>query len=592
MDYLLIDNSCKITQLSGSLDHPFCSYFLHPAKKGEDIRLCLPELIGLEETIEEIITGKQPYFVLKGISRQEKDHNWYFNLKLSSPYPLFSATSNHPEVLVLLEDATEEMNTSQYLTQVAKDYSLVIDQLSHAKDYISKIVQNMNDMLIVTDDQGLIKSVNPATLTHLEYPESLLIGKPLKSFCYQATLLQLPLTEEMEIQFLTKTEKILDISLKCSRLPRESYHSPDYIYVGRDITGKKQEERQMKLLLHRDQLLGMITRQIRQSLELKTILETTVTIIRQVFDSDRVLIYQLQSENDNIQVEALAPNTPSLIAKNYNLPPAWETLSETDFWEGFIGILEQDQNDPNNGWQTWLYHYGIKTCVMIPILLSNNGYEPSLWGFLMIHQYHYSRLWEDWEIDLLKQFSEQLSIAIQQAQLYQQVQSLAISDGLTQLANRRYFNQYLIQEWQRHIREQNPIALILCDIDYFKQYNDTHGHLEGDRCLKAVSQCLQQAIQRPSDLVARYGGEEFAVILPNTDPEGALIVGHRLQQVMTSANIPHGRSNLSPYVTISLGVSCVIPSIHSPSEILIDLADQALYQAKKQGRNQLVFRDC
>jgi diguanylate cyclase (GGDEF)-like protein len=165
---------------------------------------------------------------------------------------------------------------------------------------------------------------------------------------------------------------------------------------------------------------------------------------------------------------------------------------------------------------------------------------------------------------------------------------LATLDGLTQVANRRQFDQCLQHEWQRLSRERQDLSLILCDIDYFKNYNDTYGHLAGDDCLQKVVYALQKAVQRPADLVARYGGEEFAVILPNTPPAGAMKVAENIREMVNRLHIHHAASQVSPWVTLSLGISTTIPTPEELPATLIAQADVALYQAKTQGRDRAV----
>lgn len=164
---------------------------------------------------------------------------------------------------------------------------------------------------------------------------------------------------------------------------------------------------------------------------------------------------------------------------------------------------------------------------------------------------------------------------------------LASLDGLTQIANRRRFDEHLIQQWKQMKREKACIALILCDIDHFKKYNDLYGHPTGDACLKQVAQAMDKAVMRPIDLVARYGGEEFAVILPKTDEQGAVIVAQRIQSAITQLHIPHARSDTHPFVTLSVGVSSTIPDKNHSWSDLVDAADRALYQSKEEGRNQI-----
>ncbi len=179
-------------------------------------------------------------------------------------------------------------------------------------------------------------------------------------------------------------------------------------------------------------------------------------------------------------------------------------------------------------------------------------------------------------------------LALQEAN--QKLHWLASLDELTQVANRRVFNERLQQEWQRLRREQLPLSLLMCDIDHFKRYNDNYGHLAGDNCLQQVAKAMGRAVKRPADLVARYGGEEFVVILPNTIAQGAVHVAHNIQHELenNSINSMGYLPNVQP-ITLSIGVSSMVPNGQYPPESLIQFADTALYEAKARGRNQVVL---
>ncbi len=168
----------------------------------------------------------------------------------------------------------------------------------------------------------------------------------------------------------------------------------------------------------------------------------------------------------------------------------------------------------------------------------------------------------------------------------QELQRLAHVDGLTQLANRRCFDQVLEQAW--HSRHQQSLSLVLCDVDFFKRYNDLYGHQAGDDCLKQVADVLRQMVHRPSDLVARYGGEEFALILIDTPIEAALIISEQLCEAVQALRLPHQGSEISDCITVSVGVACLTPVDHLTIEQLIMAADRALYQAKQCGRNRVI----
>ncbi|ELS34058.1 MULTISPECIES: diguanylate cyclase [Pseudanabaena] len=179
-----------------------------------------------------------------------------------------------------------------------------------------------------------------------------------------------------------------------------------------------------------------------------------------------------------------------------------------------------------------------------------------------------------------------------EALLYERALSLAREvtiDGLTQIANRRTFDQKLEIEWQRLAREGLPMSLLICDVDFFKRYNDRYGHPAGDDCLRAVAKAIESCIRRPADLAARYGGEEFAVILPNTLKEGATFIAEKVCHTVSSLNIKHEASFISDRVTVSIGISTIQPTKKLSSKILIESADKGLYLAKKQGRDRAVF---
>ncbi|UCF91805.1 MAG: diguanylate cyclase [Desulfobacterales bacterium] len=193
-------------------------------------------------------------------------------------------------------------------------------------------------------------------------------------------------------------------------------------------------------------------------------------------------------------------------------------------------------------------------------------------------------------VETLKDITErkQFEAALQKAN--RELKRVAMIDGLTQVANRRQFDQCLTREWKRGRREKLPLSLILGDIDYFKLYNDTYGHQMGDSCLQAVAKVIEKSLKRPADLVARYGGEEFAVILPNTPAEGAVHVAETIRSALADLKIAHAQSPVNPCVSLSLEISCAMPSAEMSMGTLVESADQALYEAKKRGRNQAILK--
>ena len=167
----------------------------------------------------------------------------------------------------------------------------------------------------------------------------------------------------------------------------------------------------------------------------------------------------------------------------------------------------------------------------------------------------------------------------------QELQTLSREDALMGIFNRRYFDEYFSQEWKRALRHKTPLSLLLGDVDHFKKYNDTYGHVEGDKCLRRIAQVLRGALERPGDLVARYGGEEIALVLPSTPEAGARNLAERLRILVSS---PSPGDVNAPSVTMSIGYGTIEPQPDSAMEDFLQAVDAALYRAKQQGRNCIV----
>lgn len=184
-------------------------------------------------------------------------------------------------------------------------------------------------------------------------------------------------------------------------------------------------------------------------------------------------------------------------------------------------------------------------------------------------------------VEHLKVSNEELAMA------NQRIMVLSNTDSLTQIANRRQMDTALKTEWARAVRSNIPLCFIMCDIDFFKDYNDKFGHPEGDLCLQKIAHVLRGAMKRTGDIVTRYGGEEFAIILPDTQLSGAYALMCEVQAELHTMQIPTANTSVSPWVTISIGIACVTPKPTDSVEQLIAAADTELYNAKQQGRNRI-----
>ncbi|QAU35198.1 sensor domain-containing diguanylate cyclase [Janthinobacterium sp. 17J80-10] len=206
---------------------------------------------------------------------------------------------------------------------------------------------------------------------------------------------------------------------------------------------------------------------------------------------------------------------------------------------------------------------------VVHVVRKENGEVDALIGFMF-------------DISERKQNEEKL------AQLQKELEALSFKDGLTGVANRRMFDAVLQTEWAQARRNQEPLSLIILDVDHFKQYNDCYGHLQGDECLKRVAQTMAASVQRPRDFLARFGGEEFVIVLPETDAGSARKVAERCLDLIAHARIPHAGAGSGQILSVSIGVGTTIPGPDDEPKAFIDQVDSQLYQAKRNGRNCIV----
>jgi len=235
------------------------------------------------------------------------------------------------------------------------------------------------------------------------------------------------------------------------------------------------------------------------------------------------------------------------------------------------------------------HFFSIGTVLFIPIIVND-----SFTGVVGLDHFFHERFWSSYELAVLSIAASCIGGALERMQQQKQLeltnqmlQRLSTLDSLTEVANRRYFDEFFEREWKRAVRNGSPLSLIMLDIDYFKSYNDAYGHQEGDACLIEVSRILKRTVCRATDLVARYGGEEFAIVLPDTDLAGACFVSEQIRANVEQLKMDALQSQVSKYVTVSIGAASYHPQADSEKTALIQAADRALYQAKVAGRNQV-----
>ena len=352
------------------------------------------------------------------------------------------------------------------------------------------------------------------------------------------------------------------------------------------LTGKSQSEREELNNIRQQQLLVEITQLIRRSSNIKIIFDTVTLSLGSFLNCDRLSIVRLNLEDIAIESQFLAENPRNCLPE----------LTAADFYPIELETKLVKQSN----------HFQLFVPILLEQVLEPIPYYP-LWGWLIAeHSYPYQ--WDMSKRVFLQQLSIQLSIALSQKLLYQQLQNterqlqvskisnqhfkqLSHKDPLTKLYNRRYLKQQLDREWFRLRRTNSYLSIIFCDIDYFKLFNDTYGHPQGDVCLERVAETLSKTVRRSADIVARYGGEEFAIVMPDTDLSGAVRIAETIRTSVKALQIPHRSSLANSIVTLSLGVATTIPTAEYTPEMLLKAADDALYLAKNRGRDAVAVHE-
>ncbi|MGD0231675.1 MAG: diguanylate cyclase [Syntrophorhabdales bacterium] len=274
-------------------------------------------------------------------------------------------------------------------------------------------------------------------------------------------------------------------------------------------------------------------------------------------------------------------NRKQRVLQNDRLVEMWKMprdIAETEDEEERIKFLMTSIKDPREFYGKLMHIYNHANEIVHSELELKDGTVIDTFSYPVMGKdadEQYGRIWMFRDITEVRRYWDML-------------ESLSTTDGLTEISNRRRFDECLAQEWRRTMREQAELSLILMDIDYFKQFNDRYGHLAGDDCLKQVAVTLKKTLQRAGDLVARYGGEEFACVLPETGRKGAGDVAQRIADKIAGLRIPHEGSAVADHVTLSFGVATIVPERGRECLDLIRMADRSLYSAKQQGRNRVV----
>lgn len=406
-----------------------------------------------------------------------------------------------------------------------------------------------------------------------------------------ARLQQHPATAHIPIIFLTASHEIehLAQAFECGAVDyvTKPFNAVELLARIRTHLELSQLRKRAQFQAQWEAISRQIVQDIHASIHLQDILNNTVKAIQQLLGARRVMVYRscdpqgcklLALSGDSLASELCVQGLgcPYLESHAVEMP----TITEQQ-----VCLIEAAPIPAQDGMSACRANVPQELCLPI-------HQQGHLWGGLVVQNDPCARSWAQQEVETLTLIVQQLEISIQHAELHQrlsaanqELERISNTDSLTQIANRRCFDRQLKREWRRLQREQQPLALILCDIDYFKQFNDTYGHPSGDTCLVTVAQALKQCLKRPADLVARYGGEEFVVLLPNTELAGAIEVVEQMQGAIATLAIADAPTH---QLTLSFGIYAAVPQQSTKATAALALADQALYAAKQAGRNQYV----
>ncbi|MGK7925583.1 MAG: diguanylate cyclase [Spirulina sp.] len=534
---------------------------------------------------------------------------------ISKPFQVGEVLARVEHQLTLVRQQKQLQAQNIRLQQEVEERKKIETALKNQQEFLHLAIDANPNLIYVKDGQGKFTLANRALAKLYDTTVENLLGKTEADLNRDRGVGNLDFSEEQTAIDALKgptiaTEAIVDRQtqeLRWFQTTKTPFISPEghklVLGVSVDITERQKAEVALWQQVERERLLRTIAQRIRQSLAVEDILQQTVTEIQQFLQADRVAICRRESDRAyRVAVESVSASWLSL--KGTILEEEW-FVQIARGWEDneqlpFYAIADATKLSLASSLQDFLQRWQVRSQCIVPIFQSyppKVSFSQALWGAIVVHHCRHPREWREGELAILSSLAVQVAIAVQQGELLakletanRELKNLANLDGLTGLANRRRFDEIFAKEWQRMHRVRAPLSLILADIDFFKRYNDTYGHQQGDECLKAVAKAIRTCSKRSSDVAARYGGEEFAVILPNTPLDGAVQIARQIQERVQKLQIEHSQSLIHPYITISLGAASQFPDQQATLDDLIGAADAALYRAKASGRDRVEFR--
>ncbi len=548
---ITIDESGFIISFNSAAEH-FFGYNENEAT-GKNITLLIPE----EDITQLIMQLKEDLSsntldIKRDIKGCHKN-SFFFLIDIA----LSKTTKNgHPIYMIVVRDISERLNTQQ--------------QIDSQKEQLENILENTSDVYLTLDKEWIITYVNPVS-------ESLLGIKPDEAIGQDLRVI-LPDVISMFYKILNKTFKqhksqqtIALYGPTMKHFDAHAYPTAEGVILNlRDITARKNSEEKLRKTIESETINK---EKLKYAVELTSYMSAIDEhAIVSITDAAGII---LQVNNKFCEVSGYSRE--ELLGYDHRIinsgkhsksffTDLWSTISSGQKWHSEVC------NKAKDGSFYWV------DSAIVPITNQSGEIE----RYISVRIDITERKQQEAEIN--KALSE-LSVA------NKQLEEISLTDGLTKIANRRCFDEALNIEISKLSRSEVPITLIICDIDYFKNYNDTYGHQAGDICLQKVAKCISSSFTRAGDLVARYGGEEFAIILSNTNKETALFLAERTRKNLVNLQLEHRASSISEFVTISIGITSIIPDKDTTPGLLIKRADKALYQAKDSGRNNVQYSD-
>ena len=581
MEYLTVDGDFRIQETSGDVQR--FADIPDEVGEGKDVRDCFPELFGLEDTLEAVMSGEQTSFDLKGIGRfSDPKYPLYFDI-----YAMENEPDKHlsGRLVIFFENVTEHRVNQQKYVQSLNQANLFLATLEATNSYIDKIITSMADALFVTTVSGQIQKVNQAALDLFGYSEQELIARSISTIITNEDILrQFSLCDHtpfnhIEVSCRKKTgEKIL-VSFSCAIFQTDIHDLQNLIYIGRDISERKRMEAELQQVNEDLTLSVNKLKQRNSEITLLSELSHTLQECRTLKDAYGVIAKQVQ------------PLFPDLVGGVFTIEAAKHVLDAVAVWGNPLLKEKRSklhlppvQNGVGDNLSQMLGQYlhadsPPAEYYWVPMMTQ----EETI-GLFYLSSLEPGKLTESRQ-QLAMTVAEHIGLALANLQLRETLRNQSIQDPLTGLYNRRYMEQTLEREIDRAARSQQPLGIIILDIDHFKRFNDTFGHQAGDAVLQAVGRGLKKNIGS-ADMACRYGGEELVVMTRGTNLDVTTKHAEQLRLVVRSMRVEYEGQPLG-CITISLGVAC-FPKHGQTLQELIQAADAALYRAKASGRDRVI----